>query len=315
MSVPSRSQSTPMLILDAEDSFERARGFRGKHPRPSGVVRFFLMARTERGASRPALLPKPLEMQTVENSDGFRLFFGNLIMPDRNVKRIDADRWPWTIRAAGDYYQVLDVTSEELPSAFGGNRKVVDAAIKFDLQPGPLYPFPYDSPKLAPILVRGTLRSPDGHGLPGVRIAVLDPTTGNENQRAISSADGQWVLVLPSAPSGASIDLRFTEPGGGHADIKSVQVRPGIDNNIAQTVLRGRVQKGAKGVKEAKITVDKVSGSAYTGDKGDWAFYLRVNQPAGKVKVTAILPAGSAKSSVVEVQPRETVVVPTFDFS
>src|SRR5437868_5808942 len=101
--------AVPMLILDLADVFARERGMNGRTPGPLGPVQLFLVAQTDPNTEVPAPLRKPLELQVVPNGSGFLLFFGKVLAPDGTVRRVEAERWPWTIRAVSDYYQTLDL--------------------------------------------------------------------------------------------------------------------------------------------------------------------------------------------------------------
>ena len=90
----------------------------------------------------------------------------------------------------------------------------------------------------------------------------------------------------------------------------------GSEAGLAQASLRGFVLTGAGGaVPGATVEVQGMPGVTTTESDGSWFYYFDVNQAAFAADVTARLPDGSAQTQVnQQVQPRATVVVPTFRF-
>ena len=301
---------TLLLILDMVDSFAAMRGIYGKIPRPIGKVRPFLVARTDPATQAPAALKEPVEMQVTPNGSGFLLFFGNIITPEGLVQRIGIEGWPWTIRINGEFYQTKDLTPKA--SEAGGT------PVRIDLLPGPAYPFPDDPTGQAAVLLRGTLRNADGSGFAGVTVEALD-SKNNALPGALSAttgADGQWVLALPGLPKGGTVNVRFTLADKTTLpDETRVAVLAGRDNNLKQTALRGQVRQGNKGVSSAAVSVDKPALRTVTDADGNWLLFFGMGQKKQDVEVVATLPDQSAtKSATVTLQPRDTAVVPSFDF-
>jgi hypothetical protein len=312
-------QQGAMLILDLEDQFARDRGLGGLHPRLLGAIRFFLVARTDAATRVSTQFPAPLEMKVIPNSSGFYLFFGNVVAPDGSTRRLDPDGWPWTIRVVSDFYQTLDETPAAVPASFAAGMPGSGASshIAFVLSPGAAYPFPNEPPGHPGGRLRGALRNPDGSAIEGVRVEALDAANRPQLNPAVTAADGQWVLALPALPSSGLVTVRFTFADGTAQDVTGVKVLPERENNLAQTALRGQVRLRAAGVRDAAISVDAVSGAqTLTDGAGNWFFFFDFRQAGGTVNVTATLPDRSAsRSSSVVVQPRATVVVPSFNFT
>jgi hypothetical protein len=309
--------SAPMLILDVADVFARDRGMNGPRPAPLGKVQLFLIAQTDPVTQTLAPLAKPLEMKVVPNGSGFLLFFGKVFTPDGSVRSVAPDRWPWTIRAVDVYYQDLDLTPDAVPESFGAPVAGAGATapIRFDLLPGPAYPFPEDPPAQAVVLLRGTLRNPDGSGLAGVQVTALDANNQPRPNPSVTAADGQWVITLPQLPAEGLASIRFTDSDGNVTDVTGVRVVAGRDNNLAQTALRGQVRLARRGIEGAVIGVNTMSATTLTNSDGNWFLYFSISQASGSVRVTATLPdQGASKAVTAMLQPRATVVVPAFEF-
>jgi hypothetical protein len=90
----------------------------------------------------------------------------------------------------------------------------------------------------------------------------------------------------------------------------------GAEAGLAQTALRGWVLTQAGGVAAgAAVEVLGRPGRASVGPDGGWFYYFGLNQAAAAVDVRATLPGGqNLTENNVPVQPRSTVVVPTFRF-
>ncbi len=305
------------LILDLQDRFARDRGIAGPHPGPIGQVRFFLVALTDAVTRVSVTLPAPLEMVVTPNISGFHLFFGKVVSADGSLRKMPAEGWPWTIRVVSDYYQAAEQTPAAVPGAFnpGTPGTGSTAPIAFDLAPGPAYPFPDDPPGQGGIRLRGALRNPDGSGMEGVRVEALDPNNQPLPNPSTTAADGQWVLTLEALPPAGLLTVRFTLPNGSRVDEAGVRVLAGRENNLPQTALRGQVRLRNVGVTGAVVTVNNINAQTLTDSSGNWFFYFGLGQAGGNVQVNATLPDGSAtRSSTVMVQPRATVVTPSFDF-
>jgi hypothetical protein len=257
-------------------------------------------------------------MKVTQNPSGYYLFFGKVVAPDGSTRLMDAQGWPWTIRVVSDYYQSVEQTPPAIPTSFvpGSSWSGASSAISFALSPGPAYPFPNEPLGQNRGRLRGTLRNPDGSAIAGVRIEALGANNRPQFDPAFSGDDGQWVLVLPTLPPSGLLTVRFTFADGATKDVTKVPVAADRENNLPQTVLRGQVRLRNRGIGNAAIRVDKVQGAqTLTDSAGNWFLYLDLLQGGGKVTVTAKLPNQRAiKSSSATVQPRATVVVPSFDF-
>ncbi len=316
MTSASSARATPMLIFDPEDAFLRSRGVSGKHPRAMDPMRLSLVARVEAGEKKPQRLSTPVQLQVVPNASGYLLFFGAVIAPNGKPSKIAADGWPWTIRVDSEYYQPLEVTLTETPGAFGGKGEyVVNSLIKLDLQPGPAYPFPHDPLPHAHVIMRGAVRHTDGAGWAAVQVAALSSDGQSQAAPAMTCADGQWVLAIPSDVALSNLRLRFMMPDGTQSDVGPISARADRDNNVSQPALRGEVRQRNRGVQGAVITIEKSAGTTLTDANGNWFFYFGMNQSAENLKVTATLPDGNKSISIVaSVQPLATIAVPRFEF-
>jgi len=309
------------FTLDLHDQFALNRGLSGVRPRVLGGIRILLTAQTDQASGESVSFPQPLEMKVVRNPTGHFVFFGNVVQPNGQVRGIDPQSSPWTIRIVSDYYQTVEQTAAAAPDSFNAPTAPVGAPlqqflIQAALAPGPAYPFPNEPPGRTDGRLRGALRNPDGSAVAGATVEALDPMNNSLAPVVRTADDGQWVLVFAVLPSRAVATVRFTYPDGTVKSVSNVVVASERENNLPQTALRGRVRLRKSGVSGATIQVNQIKGEqALCDSNGSWFYYFSPDDLGGPVNVTANLPDRSAsKSSASIVIPRATVVVPTFDF-
>jgi hypothetical protein len=292
------------LVFNAEDRFARARGTRGPHPRPFGPVRFYATAEIV-GLVRNDF-PRPVELVTTRTPAGFHLFFGETRHADGSVRRGTLAEGTYAVRAEGRFYQRVEREDVVLPTP--------GDAYFYDLPPSYAYPLPREGTLAGGrglTLLRGALVDAAGRGLAGTTVEVVGLT-----EPYLTDGSGQWVLVFPDATASGPVTVRFTLPDASTADVANVQVVRGAETGLAQTALRGWVLTQAGGVPAgAVVEVLGQPGSVAAASDGGWFYYFGLNQAAAAVVVRATLPGGqNLTENNVLVQPRSTVVVPTFRF-
>jgi hypothetical protein len=293
----------PALVFDLEDRYARDRAARGPHPRPVGPVRIFLAGKVVLGVRQD--FPVPYELVTTRNSSGYHIFFGEDRPARGGRRRMGLADGTYVVRVESDFYQAVEREDVVLPSP------AITVPTLFDLEPGPAYPFPTESTlgrSRGPTLLRGTVRRRDGRGIEGALVEV--PTKSN---RCRTGADGQWVLVFEDTQPAGNVTVRFRFPAV--VDIPNVPLVPGRSNSLPETALRGRVlAAGGVPAAGARVRVTGDPAEAVTAVDGGWTYAFPPDQTAALVNVTAELPGSSLTQSGVQVNPRSTVVVPTFRF-
>lgn len=295
---------TALAVFDAEDRFARGRGTRGPRPRPFEPVRFVATAEMVGGVRQD--FARPLELVTTRSPSGFHLFFGETRGDGGPTVRGELAAGTYAVRAEGRFYQRVEREDVVLPTPAG--------AYFYDLPPSYAYPLPREGTLTGGrglTLLRGTLHGADGRGLAGARVEVVGVT-----EPYLTDETGQWVLIFPDATASGPVTVRVTYADGSSEDVLNVPVVRGAEAGLAQTSLRGWVLTQAGGVAPgARVEVVGRAGAARAGADGGWFYFFGVNEGAGPVDVRATLPGGqSLTESNVQVQPRATVVVPTFRF-
>jgi hypothetical protein len=216
-------------------------------------------------------------------------------------------------------------TVERQDVAFGNPR--MPFVFSADLQPGYGYPFPTQigpvgATGFAPSLLRGGVFSADGTGVADVEVQAEVPALNVVSTSYRTDSNGEWVVVAPDTFFGnppqttTMATVRFTLPGNVVVSVPNVEVARGRERSLRQTALRGQVLN-AQGLPVANATIS-VSGQATTVSTtrdGNWFFHFPLNQAAAVVSVTAQLSSGATQTApAIGVQPRATVVVPTFRF-
>jgi len=311
---------TDALIFDLEDAFARARGVRGRHPRPLGNVKFLLVAQFVNGVRHD--FSPPREMIVKKNPSGYHLCFGlsrtanatgrrgRISAGDEVERRVLVEGTTYVVRIESDFYQLIEHDDIVWP--------VIDPhePYFFDLQPGYAYPFPEESRLgggLGSTLLRGALLAPGGEGIAGARIGVQG---GTEEYR--TDQTGQWVLVFPDDKASGNLTLEITQPGAPVPfQVPNVLVVQGRETGLPLTVFKGRVVNASGvGIGGATIEIDVLAETARTRSDGSWLYYFPPGQAAVLVAVTARLPHGRSQTqSNIQVQPRQTTPVAVFHFS
>jgi hypothetical protein len=296
---------TATLAFDPVDVFARTRSGPATRPRPLGQIRLRLVAEIVGGARTD--LPEPIELQTLSNHEGYVVWFGRVRAADGSVRA-----WPspgqYVVRGEAAYYQSAEVTVD-IPRS--------DVAYSLELAPGPAYPFPAGGlvPRAAgPTLLRGTLEAPDGTAVEGATVEVT-PQTAPPTPRVTVDATGQWVLVFPDSQPSGNVTVRFTFPDGTVTDVPTVAISAGADSALGATRFRGFVTSNGIPVAGGTVTVAGAPGDTRTRADGAWQYVFPLNQAAASVDVRAQLPDGRSLTQQNQpIQPRATVVVPSFRF-
>ncbi|MGD9081400.1 MAG: carboxypeptidase-like regulatory domain-containing protein, partial [Desulfobacterales bacterium] len=205
------------------------------------------------------------------------------------------------------FYQVTERNDIVLPLS--------DTPYFFDLFPSYTYPFGNESTLfggLGPTLLRGSLHETDGSGITGAAVYV----TGQSNV-CVTDSTGQWVLTFPDDQAANDVSVRIEMPDGSTTEVSNVPVTQGRTSSLANTVLRGLVlNSDGIGISGATIWIEGYLGTTVSDSSGEWFYYFPPNQQQVILNVTAELPDGqSATQANVQLQPRETVIVPNFLFS
>lgn len=296
-----------ILVFDLEDRFARRRGVRGPRPRPLEPIKLFATAEIIGGVGGIRQdFAQPLELVVKRNTSGYHCFFGEVKQPDGSLRQGALADGAYAVRAEGRFYQPVEREDVVLP--------LPNLAYFYDMPPGYAYPFPTESTLTGGrglTLLRGGLHETDGRGIAGATVEVIGLT-----DPYLTDETGQWALVFDDAQASANVTVRVTFANGAFEDVLNVPIAQGVETGLAQTALRGWVRSGAGiGLPGASVEVQGQPGLAATASDGGWFYYFGLNQAAMAVDVNALLPNGQTLTeNNVQVQPRATVVVPTFQF-
>jgi len=290
-------------VFDVEDVFARERGVSGPHPRAVRPLRFVAVARIVAGA-REQLDPPPV-LEIRRNTSGYDLFFGTCRVGDDIRRRLADGTYAVRVESDGVYQRLEHDVSIPRPTP----------PYVYDLEPGFAYPFPSGSPirrSLGPTLLRGSLQGADTRGIAGATVEVVGASNAYRTDET-----GQWVLVFPDTQPSGDVTVRFTLPDGTVTDVPNVPIVAGREATLAQTALRGSVMSDAGApIADAEVAVSGQPATTRTGPDGSWFYFFPVGQAAVNVDVTATVPDGASQLRPgVPVQPRATVVVPSFRFA
>ena len=297
-------QLTPACsVFDLEDRFARERGVRGKHPRPFGSIKYWILGRIVDSVRTD--FDVPYLLLTVRSPSGYDLFFDRVKQAETIVSRMVFEAGIYALKIEAQFYQTREY---EIPIP------QCDAAHSIDLEPGYTYPFPTAnlSHGGGATLLRGTVHATDGSGVAGVAIEV----SGGSNVY-LTDETGQWVLIFVEDQPSGEVTVSFTWPDSTVVDVPAVPIVEGRERSLAQAGLRGWVMTEAGvGIAAATVRVDGYPGETVSAHDGSWFYYFGLNQGADVVNVTAQLPDGATLTQTnVQVQPRAIVVVPNFRFA
>jgi hypothetical protein len=325
------------IVLDAEDAYARELGIHGRHPRPIGQVRFFVMGQMVAGVRKD--FEEPLELLPVRNPSGYQLFFDSVRRPDGQVRQTEFPDGTYVLSVETPdtcFYQHMFRNDLVLPVARG-------ATFAIDLLPGYGYPFPAPGTfrnGFGAGLVRGSFVNASGNGITGAVVSISPQPRiqipGNPRttrpwlfSQYLLDSTGQFVLVVPDSreypapqpglPAGNTVSVRFTN-GAVSTTVVGVPFILGGETTLQQTALRGTVLRRGLGVVNARVQVQGEPTAAVTRADGSWVYYFALNQPglppaSVPRDITATLPDGSSlKVAAFAVQPRATSWVPAFRF-
>ncbi len=331
-----RFSHTSSWVLAAIDRFAAARVTKIEVPPVLGDVNFFI---TQRLSAPAAVYEPPLELISSINRSGYFLLSGEVRKPGR-LGTVVLGPGRYRLRVESDYYQTLETPIPQFPNELIWpppeleNNTVYDKAKDLQLSPGPTYPFPEFLAKqnaLAVTLVRGSLFSAGGAPVKGVTVELTAPALPDRFEVFSScqtNAQGEWVIsCIETKPIDMGIPPDFTNsiirvhlPGPAAYEFPLV-IKPGEENAVPQTALRGRVvNPGGVGLAGVKITTSVETGEALTRADGQWFFYYKLrqakpNDPLIDVTVTATAPDGKTGNVDTQIKPGATSVVPAIELS
>ena len=298
-------------------------------PAPLGPISYHLTARRDGDQLQP--ITPPLKLVTQRNASGYDLAFGQVYLPEGQVRGHAVPPGSYQLEVRGAFYQpmTLDVVVPRL-----------QPPLSCALEPGVAYPFPDPAPLRlgnlgpdscvapdphhpeqlglpagrGPTLLRGTFSARDGQPVVGATVRVA----GQSNQ-CVTDDSGSWVLVFPDTqPTGpVTVSVQWPDPPGTTDTIPGVCVVRGRVTSLAQTALRGWVlTQAGNAIPAATIAVGDLPGTVQADAQGAWFYYCGLHQEADTVNVVATLPNGDEKVQPnVPIRPRATVVVDTFRFT
>lgn len=208
-------------IFDLEDIYAREWAVRGRHPRPIGPIKFYVVGQVVNGSRQD--FHEPLELVVRRNPSGYHLFFGVVRLPNGAKRRSYLADGKYIVRVEGRYYQQFekDVTLP-IPNA---NKPAF-----FDLFPAYLYPFPKTRGG-RPTLLRGCVQRPDGQGIAKVKVQIV----GQEKITSMTSETGRWLLIFPDDQPAGNVTVRFTLDETSK-DVDDVAIEPGPENSLEPVV-------------------------------------------------------------------------------
>ena len=309
------------LVRGAIDQFAAARITRGRVPPVLGEVNFFI---TRRLTPPAVTYEPPLELISWTNRSGFFLFSGEVRRPDRpGTFMLGAGQYHWLVES--DYYQTSEFNDVWPPA------KLYDRTADLKLVPAPAYPFPepvLEQPDLIVTLVRGTLFNAGGEPVEGVPIELTAPVLPPRFEgfvKCLTNKRGEWLLCfiekerrdpVDPVPDFPNSRIHVGLPGAAAYDISPLEIKPGQENSVRQTALRGGVIKpGGVPLAGVKITTSVAAGEAISKSDGRWFFYFELKQAAAAVTVTATTPDGLTNTAQTQIVPGRTVVVPAIELS
>lgn len=323
-------------VLGALDLFAAARMTKKAIPPVLGDVSFII---TRRLSAPATVYDPPLELVSWTNASGYFLFSGEVRKPGR-LNTVMLGRGQYRLRVESEYYQTIETPNIQFPNDLIWpppeleNQTIYDKTRDLQLIPGPAYPFPEGLSKPRDLIVtvlRGSLFSAGGAPLKDVKIELTAPALPNRFQvfsTCQTNAQGDWVISFvetariadnENPPDFANSKIKVHVPAGAYEF--PLEIKPGQENAVRQTALRGRVVKpGGIGLPGIKITTTVESGESLTKADGQWFFYYQLRQskegdPLINVTVEAKAPDGKTKSVNTQIKPGATSVVPAIELS
>ncbi|WP_447602799.1 hypothetical protein [Nitrospira sp. Nam80] len=313
----------PIYALNVMDDFAAARLSRDSNdpshpieiPSVLGRISFFV---THRLTPPVITYDRPLEFISRLTRSGFFVFSGETRRQRQaGTGSLSPGRYRWRIES--DYYQGMNFEHDWPP-----HKTLMEQGIK--LRPGPRYPFPNLDLKqrdLGVTLLRGTIFMPNGKPVEKAKVELTLPELPSSfitYGECDTDFLGEWVLVL--------IERKKDEPPPDleHSRIRvhlpdkqydvDLHIRPGEENSVRQTALRGRtVKPGGMPASGAMITTSAGEGESIVGADGQWSFYFDLRQGDGPVTVTAKGIDGLTGSKSHQIVHGQTTTVPTIQLS
>jgi hypothetical protein len=261
------------------------------------------------GANRREMRP-PLELVIARNAGGYHVFHNSVKKADGTQLKKALVDGNYDIQIKSNFYQISNFTNVALPT--------FNRAFQSDLLPSYSYPFPLavkPSGGRGFALLRGSLHSTDGRGLAGATVNVV-----GANNPYVTDETGQWVLVFPDAFFGpnqtVSVTVDITPATGPAINVPNVDVSKGTERAFSETAFRGWIlnSRGLP-IPGATLEVQGRPEQVPAAIDGSWFYYFPPDQVQINVDVIARLPDGSSLTqNNLPVQPRATVIVPTFRF-
>jgi hypothetical protein len=315
-----------VLVFNLEDDYARLQAGHG-FLRPLEPLEFFLVGRYSLTGNL-VTFPSPLHMEVMRNPSGYHLFFDREVTKEHLKRRLFLTPGDYQVRVTSPYYQTAErrttIPMPDLNTPSAANPDPV-AAYTFRLQPSHAYPFADAYPlRIAPgancasfagqerrgqTLLRGSLHTFDGQPVAGAIVSVP-----GRPQSYATGENGDWVLWFPNSQPSGPITVRVQFPGGATVDVAGVCIVRGRETSLAETGLRGWVNRAGAGVEGATVSVSGQPQPTHTQSDGGWNYYFPLNFVGGNVTVIATLPSGGSLSQSAIVVPRGIVVVPTFQF-
>lgn len=321
-----RNTLTALLILDLEDAFARSRGRPGEHPRPLEPLRFFLTERVVQGTITK--YESPMEVELIRNSSGYHLFFGRQKIRGaqraNSTQRLDLPPGKYTLRVTSPLYQTTTATLD-LPIGNANDPNIL-RNYRLDLQASYAYPFPditplgqqsagncsngNFTPRRGPTLLRGVVLNEAGQGVENASIRVATRTN-----TYTTDSTGQWVLWFKEPVTTGPVDLLIKLPNRPNEQtVNNVCVVQGHETSLHQTALRGWVRRGARPLPGAVINAQGFPGQAVSDQHGGWTLTFPFDQGARAVTLTARVQGFPEQTRTVNLAPRASIVVNTFQF-
>jgi hypothetical protein len=335
---------TPHLALSVVDALARALRVGGEFPQPLGDISCEIV---ETMAPLQRTFDPPRVLWSFRNRSGYVVLDGTYTEANDRARRWPLGPGSYRIRVRGEYYQDGEFLLHWPPAADDRRIRIPQPnnADNLELLPAPAYPLPDVTTgrfQLAPTILRGSALRADGAPIQSALVEAINlpaflqppdlPPLGDwPFLTAHTSADGDWALVLPgrryfdnaaeipqpnAPPIRRQISVRIGYPSGPVTTVQDVLL--GSEHSVRNTALRGQVLGPAgQPIAGAQIRTSASAATSTSRRDGIWFLYFDLNQVAvPNVAVTVTTPAGaSATDSTAALQPRSTVVVPTFHFS